>query len=168
MTRKRNNKKGICFILLLLVPLSFCCTNRNNVHVENEDYIFKEIDLNYSIYFQDDLKSMYFLLDQNNNMIRILIFNNKVLTTNYVMKIDKTEKYLFTDIVKEQLMFKRNIDKNKSELNVSFCISLNRDELICKYPITLNFKKDVSPKFNNLMLFLKKQKKIKVFFNEDK
>lgn len=167
MKLKRKGKK-ISFILYLLIPLLFYCSDKEKSNIEKEDYIFEESDLEYSMDIHNDLNSMYFLLDQKKNIINVLIYKEKKIIKEFDLKIDKTKSNSFIKIIKSQLELKNvfNETKNKSGFGIVFCIDLGTNELSASYPKILNFKKDVSLDFDELMSFLKKEKLIDEFLEK--
>jgi hypothetical protein len=167
MKLKRKGKK-ISFILYLLIPLLFYCSDKEKSNIEKEDYIFEESDLEYSMDIHNDLNSMYFLLDQKKNIINVLVYKEKKIIKEFDLKIDKTKSNSFIKIIKSQLELKNvfNETKNKSGFGIVFCIDLGTNELSASYPKILNFKKDVSLDFDELMSFLKKEKLIDEFLEK--
>lgn len=154
-------------IFFLLVPLFFCCTNEKQSNSDKEDYIFKELDLNYSICIRNSLNTIYFLLDRKKNIINVLIYKEKELVKESTLKVGTNNITSFINIVKKQIEFEKvfNKNKNKKGFEIVFCVALNTNELSASYPHVINYKDEISSEFYELISFFKKDKLISDFFD---
>lgn len=172
MTRKRKDKR-FCLICFLLVALFFCCTNEkqsNSDKSDKEDYMFEELDLNYSICIRNGLNTIYFLSDRKKNIINVLIYKEKQLVNELTLKVGTSNTTSFVNIVKKQIEFEKvfNKNKNKKGFEIVFCVGLNTNELSASYPHVINYKDEISFEFYELISFLKKNKLVNDFFDAKK
>lgn len=159
-------------LIYLLCTLSILSCNGDKIlKDEKEVYANKESELEFSFVINSDDNSnkIDFYLNSKDSNINVMIFKNGKILKDFKIQIDKNQVKMFERIVKEQLILKNftNEAKNIKGYNITFSVFFGSSYLSANYPKKMNFKKEVSAEFNEFLSFLRKNKEINIFLQNN-
>ncbi|WP_298145047.1 hypothetical protein [Flavobacterium sp.] len=158
-----NNK--LLFYLLICLQLS--CDDRQYAFKQDTKTL-PESYLEYAFDVQKGNEILSFLLDTEKKEIDILLYKNRKLSTEFSLSVNQEKTNHFLHVVNRQILIDQllKITKSNGEFRLQFSISNGRNVMSTTYNKIANFRREVSPEFNNLILFLRKEKLVNEFFKE--
>lgn len=153
----------IYFFILFLLS---CKDKHTNIY--EEVYMYNENELEYAFDIRNKSNTISFLLNKNNS-VSILIFKDKKVVNEFIIKSDESRNQSFVNIVKKQLEEKIVFNQKNlhSGCDLIFSIGLGSNRLFAKYQGISNFKKEISPDFENLLNSFKNDTLINTFLNKN-